>query len=178
MRRTILTTALLFPMAAFAAGSSSDSSPPKPTQTTTTCQDGQVWDKKTKSCVDAQESRLDDDTRYGAVRELAYAGRYNDALYVLAAMSDQNESRVLTYYGFTHRKAGRTDLGMQYYNAALKADPDNVLARSYMGQGLVASGKIEEARVQLAEIEARGDTSGWPATSLRKALQTGKTYNY
>lgn len=177
MRTLILTAALLFPMAAFAAGSS-DNSPPKPTQTTTTCQNGQVWDKKTKSCVDAQESRLDDDTRYGAVRELAYAGQYKEALYVLAAMSDQTESRVLTYYGFTHRKAGRTDLGMQYYQAALKTDPDNLLARSYMGQGLVAAGDIEAARVQLAEIESRGGKSSWPETSLRKAIETGKTYSY
>ncbi|MEM5472402.1 hypothetical protein WNZ14_11750 [Hoeflea sp. AS60] len=178
MRTLIIATALLFPVAAFAAGSASDSAPPKPTQTTNSCKNGQVWDKKTKSCVDAKESRLDDDTRYGAVRELAYAGRYEDALYVLAAMSDQNESRVLTYYGFTHRKAGRMELGMQYYNAALKADPDNLLARSYMGQGLVASGNIDAARVQLAEIEARGGKSSWPETSLRKAIQSGKTYNY
>ena len=177
MRALILTTALLFPMAAFAAGSS-DSSPPKPTQTTTSCQNGQVWDKKTKSCVDAQESRLDDDTRYGAVRELAYAGQYEEALYVLAAMSDQSESRVLTYYGFIHRKAGRADLGMQYYKAALKADPNNLLARSYMGQGLVASGDITAARVQLSEIKSRGGSSSWPETSLRKAIEAGKTYSY
>jgi len=177
MRRLVLTAALMVPMAAFAAGSS-DSSPPKPTQTTKVCKDGKIWDKKTKSCVDAKESRLDDDTRYAAVRELAYAGKYGDALYVLAAMSDQSESRVLTYYGFTHRKAGRADLGMQYYNAALNADPDNLLARSYMGQGLVAAGNIEAARVQLAEIESRGGKSSWPETSLRKAIQTGKTYSY
>lgn len=177
MRTLILITALLFPMAAFAAGSS-DSSPPKPTQTTTSCQNGQVWDKKAKSCVDAQESRLDDDTRYGAVRELAYAGQYDEALYVLAAMSDQGESRVLTYYGFTHRKAGRADLGMQYYKAALKADPNNLLARSYMGQGLVASGDTTAARIQLSEIQSRGGRLSWPETSLRKAIETGKTYSY
>lgn len=177
MRLLVLTAALMFPMAAFAAGSS-DNSPPKPTETTKVCKDGKVWDKQTKSCVDAKESRLDDDTRYAAARELAYAGKYSDALNVLAAMSDQGESRVLTYYGFTHRKAGRADLGMQYYNAALEADPDNLLARSYMGQGLVAAGNIEAAKVQLAEIEARGGTSSWPETSLRKAIKTGRTYNY
>ena len=177
MRHLILTAALLFPMAAFAAGSS-DSSPPEPTKTTKVCKDGKIWDEKTKSCADAKESRLDDDTRYAAVREFAYAGRYSDALYVLAAMSDQDESRVLTYYGFTHRKAGRADLGMQYYQAALKADPDNLLARSYMGQGLVSAGDIAAAKVQLAEIEARGGASSWPETSLRKAIQTGRTYSY
>ena len=177
MRRLILAAALMLPTAAFAAGST-DSSPPKPTETTKVCKDGKIWDKKTKSCVNAQESRLDDDTRYAAVRELAYAGKYADALSVLAAMSDQSESRVLTYYGFAHRKAGRVDLGMKYYQAALKTDPDNILARSYMGQGLVASGDIEGARVQLVEIEARGGKWDWPGTSLRLAIQSGKTYSY
>ena len=177
MRRLILAAALILPTAAFAAGST-DSSPPKPTETTKVCKDGKIWDKKTKSCVNAQESRLDDDTRYAAVRELAYAGKYADALNVLAAMSDQSESRVLTYYGFTHRKAGRVDLGMKYYQAALKTDPDNILARSYMGQGLVASGDLEGARVQLVEIEARGGKWDWPGTSLRLAIQSGKTYSY
>lgn len=177
MRRLILAASLMMPVAAFAAGST-DTSPPKPTETTKVCKDGKVWDKKTKSCVNAKESRLDDDTRYAAVRELAYAGKYADALTVLAAMSDQHESRVLTYYGFTHRKAGRVDLGMKYYQAALKTDPDNLLARSYMGQGLVAAGDIEGARAQLAEIEARGGKWEWPGTSLRHAIQLGKTYSY
>ncbi|MBC7282373.1 hypothetical protein [Hoeflea sp.] len=177
MRHLILTAALMFPMVAFAAGTSDDS-PPEPTKTTKVCKDGKIWDEKTKSCADAKESRLDDDTRYAAVRELAYAGKYSEALHVLAAMSDQGESRVLTYYGFTHRKAGRADLGMQYYDAALKADPDNLLARSYMGQGLVAAGDIEAAKLQLAEIEARGGKSSWPETALRKAIKTGRTYSY
>ncbi|MEQ8589659.1 MAG: hypothetical protein RIB70_07840 [Roseitalea porphyridii] len=177
MRALIFTTALLFPFAAFAAATSDDS-PPKPTETSTSCKNGQIWDRETETCVDAKESRLDDDTRYGAARELAYAGRYDDALHVLAAMSDQTESRVLTYYGFTHRKAGRAELGMQYYRQALDADPDNLLARSYMGQGLVEAGDVKAARVQLAEIVARGGASTWPETSLRRAIKTGRTYNY
>lgn len=177
MRFSIFITALIFPLAAFAAGSSGNT-PPKPTKTTTSCVGGQIWDSQTKACVDARESRLNDDTRYGAVRELAYAGRLDDAQYVLAAMTDQKESRVLTYYGFTHRKAGRTDLGMQYYTAALKADPDNLLARSYMGQGFVEAGDFDAARVQLAEIEARGGNGGWPETSLRQAIDSGKTLDY
>lgn len=177
MRRLLFVAALMMPTAAFAAGTT-DTSPPKPTETTKVCKDGKIWDKKTKSCVNAKESRLDDDTRYSAVRELAYAGKYDDALTVLAAMSDQNESRVLTYYGFTHRKAGRVELGMQYYQAALKSNPDNLLARSYMGQGLVAAGDIKGASVQLAEIEARGGKWDWPGLALRQAIQSGKTYSY
>ena len=177
MRSLLIFAAVVFPMATFAAGSSS-SAPPKQTKTTTICHGGQVWDSKTKRCLDAKESRLRDETRYGAVRELAYAGRYDDALYVLSAMSDQTESRVLTYYGFVHRKAGRIDLGMKFYTAALEADPDNLLARSYMGQGLVTAGDLRGARIQLAEIRSRDGANSWPETSLHKAIVSGTTYSY
>lgn len=177
MRSLIFALAFMFPVAAFAAGSSDDA-PPVKTNTTKVCKDGKVWDKKKKACANPKKASLDDDTLYQAVREFAYDGQYKQALNVLAAMSDQTESRVLTYYGFANRKAGRVTLGMQYYNAALQADPDNLLARSYMGQGFVASGDLDAARVQLAEIEARGGQNSWPETSLRKAIETGRTYSY
>lgn len=176
-RIATLIAALLLPGLALAAGSDS-STPPTPTETTTKCEGAQVWDEKTKTCITAQESRLDDDTLYGAARELAYAGRYADAQLVLAAMSDQSESRVLTYWGFTHRKAGRMDLGMEYYARALIADPDNILARSYMGQALLTQGKRAEAELQLQEIWTRGGAGSWAEASLSEALRTGRTVDY
>jgi tetratricopeptide (TPR) repeat protein len=137
-----------------------------------------VWDVKTKKCVAPQSGQLDDDTRYRAVRELAYDGQYPEAMQVLATMSNQNESRVLTYYGFINRKSGNVEAGMQYYDAALKVDPDNILARSYMGQGLVAQGEYDLARVQLAEIQNRGGRSTWAEKSLMTAIETGVTYSF
>jgi tetratricopeptide (TPR) repeat protein len=177
MRSLILATFAIFPMAAFAAGSD-DATPPAPTATTLVCEKGLIWDEKTKTCVAAESGQLDDDTLYGAVREYAYAGDYDAALHVLAAMSDQNESRVLTYYGFVNRKSGHIEAGMQYYDAALKADPDNILARSYMGQGLVAQGEYDMAREQLAEIQNRGGRATWAELALMKAIDTGMTYSY
>jgi thioredoxin-like negative regulator of GroEL len=162
---------------ALAAGSSSDE-PPKKTKTSMECKDGQVWDKKMKKCLDAESSLLTDDARYEAARELAYAGQYKNAQVVLAAMSDQADTRVLTYYGFTHRKAGNVDLGMAYYQKALAADPNNLLARSYMGQGLVAQGDKDAARLQLVEINARGGKGTWPEVALANAIESGKGYSY
>jgi len=121
---------------------------------------------------------LDDGQKYEAVRELAYAGRYLDAQGVLASMSDQQDDRVLTYYGFTNRKLGDLNAANMFYTAAIEKNPDNMLARSYMAQGLVAAGDLEGARLQLAEIESRGAGYTWAATSLRKAIYTGKTFNY
>ncbi|MEM9523331.1 MAG: hypothetical protein AAF982_04960, partial [Pseudomonadota bacterium] len=118
MFRTTLIATFLAPSLALAAGSDT-STPPKSTKTTTECEAGQIYDTRTKTCVAARDSRLDDDQRYQAVRELAYAGRYQHSLKVLAAMSDQNDDRVLTYYGFNHRRAGRVALGMEFYRKAL-----------------------------------------------------------
>lgn len=165
------------PFAAQAAGSD-DSEPPKPTETTTKCQNAQVWDEKTQTCVDAQDSRLDDDTRFRAVRELAWADRPEEALSVLAAMTEGDTDRVLTYLGFAHRKAGRLEEGLAHYERALAVNPDNILARSYLGQMLVEMDELAMARGQLAEIRARGGAGTWAEASLDRALRTGQTLSY
>ena len=171
--------ALTLPATAFAAGSagSDATTPPKPSETTTVCTGTQVWDEKTETCVDAKDSRLDDDARYSAVRELAYAERYGDAQAVLATM-DQADDRALTYWGFTHRKLGNAALSAAYYEKAIAQNPDNILARSYMGQGMVAAGLTDAAIVQWREIKARGGDGSWAEASLRDAIRSGITYNY
>ena len=168
---------LALPSIVFAAGSGS-STPPTPTETTTKCKKTEVWDEKTKKCVDAQSGSLDNDTLYQAAREIAYAGRPDDALVVLSAMTEGDTDRVLTYKGFANRKAGRIEEGMAFYQAALVKNPDNILARSYMGQGLVQQGEFQLAALQLEEIEARGGAGTWAAESLKQALATGQTFSY
>jgi len=177
MKRVIIAALACFPAIAFAASSGS-STPATPTQTTTTCERGQIWSDDTKSCVDPQESRLDDDTLYNAARELAYAGQYTNSLSVLAAMSDPNDDRVLTYKGFAHRKMGDVVLGNAYYRQAISQNPDNLLARSYMGQGFAEEGNIVQARAQLTEIRRRGGRGTWAEFSLRMAIDSGRGYNY
>jgi tetratricopeptide (TPR) repeat protein len=179
IKTLVLALVLSIPSAAFAAGSdSSNDSPPAKTKTSKKCKDGKVWHKETKSCLDAKSDLLTDHIRYDAVRELAYAGRYAQAQTVLAAMSDQKDTLVLTYYGFTNRKAGNIELGMSYYKEALAADPNNLLARSYMGQGLVESGDKIGAKMQLAEIRKRGGEGRWPEVSLARAIESGVGYSY
>ena len=179
MLRRIFSAALfdVAPFVAFAAGSDYTELPTL-TATTTECTGGQVWDTKTETCVDAQDGRLDDDIRFGAARELAYDGQYEAALRVLSAMSDQGSTRVLTYIGFAHRKSGRIEQGMEFYQAALRADPDNALARSYLGQGFVEQGEIALAAAQLEEIVLRGGAGTWAEVSLRQAIATGVTYSH
>lgn len=176
MRRILAAFLIALPGFVLAAGGEDE--PPKPTKTTKECWGKRVWDVSKQRCVRPKSSALDEQSLYDAARELAYAGRYIDSQAVLAAMPDQRDDRVLTYWGFTHRKMGDVDTGMMFYAEALRKNPDNMLARSYMGQGLVEAGEMDAARAQLAEIDSRGGADTWAGTSLRKAIQTGTTYNY
>ncbi|UXX82755.1 tetratricopeptide repeat protein [Roseovarius pelagicus] len=175
MLRPILFAAFMVPGLAFAAG---DETKPTTTETTGTCTNGQVWDTGSASCVNPQDSRLDTDELIGAVREFAYVGQYDDAQRALRAIPDQNDDRVLTYWGFTTRKMGDTAGGMVYYRKALVRNPANILARSYMGQALVIEGDLVGALTQLRQIRSHGGAGTWAETSLRSAIETGTTYDY
>ena len=175
--RAFLICLMCLPGYAFAAGES-DRGAPKPTATTTTCRGVKVWDEKKRRCVRPKQSSLGTDGLYGAARELAYAGRYEDAQGVLLAIADQRDDRVLTYWGFTHRKLGNIELANVFYSQAIAQNPNNLLARSYMGQGLVEEGLPAQALAQWKEIRTRGGIGTWPEESLREALETGQGFNY
>jgi len=98
MRTTLIAALALAPTALFAAGSSS-STPPKATKTTTECETVMVYDADGQSCVEIKESALGNDAMFEAARELAYAGRHQDAQQMLNLMQMPNDDRVLTYLG-------------------------------------------------------------------------------
>mmetsp|Transcript_2583 Transcript_2583/g.4402 ORF Transcript_2583/g.4402 Transcript_2583/m.4402 type:complete len:200 (+) Transcript_2583:1820-2419(+) len=198
LKTLAITAALALPLAlptiGFAAGGEDK---PKATKTTADCFKARQWDPETKKFVRFSEkvngvwdvdlqkcvrpdktSHLDEDTLYDAVRELAYAGRYDEATQVMDNMSDQASDRVLTYRGFTARKLGNLTLANVYYQQAIDANPDNILARSYMAQGMVAAGDKVAAMTQLREIQQRGGAGTWAEASLRSAIETGTTYSY
>ncbi len=184
MTRLALMTSALFvatafaPIQSFAAGSHVNT-PPEETETTTECEGTQVWDEETEECVDAvEESRLDDNARYRAVRELAYAGKYGRAMGILAGFQNAQDDRRLTYLGFVNRKMGNVDEGMRWYSEALQINPDNLLARSYMGQALLEQGDRAGALAQLTQIRARGGRQTWPELALNMALRDGPSPAY
>lgn len=160
--------------AVFAAGSDS-TEPPAATNTTIICEDGLIWDEELQECVIPEEASLTDDQIYDAAREMAYAGLYEDAIHVLQLAENQQDPRILNYLGFANRKAGRMDLGMEFYRQALDAKPDYILARSYMGQALVQQGDFEAAEDQLALIVAYGGRETWAYRALELALDGTET---
>ncbi|NOC82790.1 MULTISPECIES: tetratricopeptide repeat protein [unclassified Ruegeria] len=179
--RLLLASALALQAFAFApvvhAAGGDSSSPPKPTNTTKKCLFGRVYDEARGRCVKPNKTNLSENQLYDAVRELAYDGQYGHAQDILRIM-DQDDDRVQTYWGFTYRKMGELELANVFYQNAINANPDNLLARSYMAQGFVTEGKTDLAIEQWREIKARGGEGTWAETSLREAIRTGLTYSY
>jgi len=177
LRISVALLGLMFSTAVYAVGDDS-TSPPRPTKTTTECAEGLVYDDAVKACVAPKDSSLDDDALYQAVRELAWAERYDTAREALAAMSDPSDDRALTYLGFILRKEGDWAGALDVYEAAIARNPDNLLARSYMGQGFVESGDLALAQAQLREIRARGGRMTWADVALDQAIRTGRGTAY
>ena len=177
MRALAILMLTALPYAAFAAGSD-DTAPPTPTQTSEDCKKGEIWDEKTSLCVAPEKTGMTDDQRFLAVRELAYAGRPDDALRVLHSMTEGRTDRVLTYLGFANRKAGRLEEGLSYYAEALIRNPDNIQARSYLGQAYVEMNELVLASAELDQIRLRGGAGSWAEATLAKAVATGQTTSY
>ena len=135
--------------ASFAAGEDSGSETPVAQQ----CKKGEVWDKAKKQCVKASSGILTDEDLYQQGRALAKAGQYDWAIEVLAVVQNQQDPRVLNYTGYSHRKAGRLEIGITYYRQALAIAPGFNLAREYLGEGYIAAGRIDLAQAELAAIE-------------------------
>ena len=177
MRLPLILALAALPVPAFAVGSE-DAAAPVPSETTRTCTAGQLWDTAQGVCIDPEADGIDNDARFAAVRELAYAGKADEAMRVLDAMTEGDSDRMMAYRGFVLRKAGRLEAALVAYGDALAQNPDNLLARSYLGLALVEMGEIALAADQLAEIRARGGAGSRAEAALAHAVGTGESVNY
>ena len=180
IRIAMLTTGFALLLAPVALAVGPDDDPPTPTETTTRCPEGSVWDADAEGCVAIEQSSQASDPAalIRTVRELAYAGRHGDALALLARAPDQTETMVLTYMGYSTRSLGNMTRGLDYYDRALAADPDNFLARAYLGMAYLQLAEPGLAEAQLREIRARGGTGGWPERALTAAIAQGSPAGY
>ena len=155
---------------AYAAGGDGDNTDASPANQK--CKKSEVFDKKKKKCVAKSSGILPDEELYQQGRALAKQGHYDWALDVLAVISNQNDPRVLNYTGYSHRKAGRLEIGIAYYDKALAIDPNFVLAREYLGEGYVAAGRKDLAQLQLTEIANRCGKTCDEYKDLAEAIAT------
>lgn len=90
---------------------------------------------------------------YAAAEALVKAEKYPEAIKALEALNKLEDPRVLNYLGYSHRKIGETDKGIEYYQKALTIAPDFTQAREYLGEAYVQAKDLDKAKAELAEIE-------------------------
>jgi tetratricopeptide (TPR) repeat protein len=120
---------------------------------TPSCPKGEIYNSHAGKCQKSS-SGLDDKELYSQGRDLALAGRYDEALTALKAVTNQNDAMLLTMLGYTERKLGNYDDGLAFYQRALAIQPDNVNTHEYLGEAYVEKGKLDLAKAELAKISA------------------------
>lgn len=122
------------------------------------CKRGEVYDSDKKACVPASAAEMTDAALLANAKGLAYSDRFDEAIAVLNMIDNRDDSDVHTMLGYATRMNGDYETGMKHYDLALKLNPDNTVARSYMGAALAGKGDLVGAKLQLVEIEMRCGT--------------------
>jgi tetratricopeptide (TPR) repeat protein len=126
-------------------------------------------------CVKLKADASPDIELYQQARLLAGEGEYEWALDHLRLIQNQNDPEVLSYTGYTNRKAGRLETGIAYYKQALTINPNYVQAREYLGEAYTLVGFNDLAKQQLDEIRARGGASTEAYLALEKFMRESRT---
>jgi len=98
---------------------------------------------------------LTDEDLYLAAGDLVLEARYADALPLLFRIKDRNNPQVLNLIGYSTRKLGDVDKGIDYYHQALAIDPNYTKARQYLGEAYLLKDDVAKAKEQLTEIADR-----------------------
>jgi tetratricopeptide (TPR) repeat protein len=135
---------------------------------TPSCKHGTVYDSATHQCV-RKGASLDDKYLYQQGRDLALAGRYDEALTALNAVKSP-DSMTLTMIGYATRKLGNYDEGLAFYAKALALDPNNVNTHEYLGEAYAEKGKLDLAKAELIKVSAVCGTTCEQYQDLSKAI--------
>jgi Flp pilus assembly protein TadD len=127
-------------------------------------------DAKTQACITLASGAMGDDELYEQGKLLATEGEYDWALESLSLITKQDDAKVLNYIGYSHRKAGRLETGIESYKKALALDPNFVKAREYLGEAYILAGKKDLAMAELAEIKTRCGENCPEYAELQKSL--------
>ena len=108
-----------------------------------------MWSSGIEACVDGNSAALTDDDLYLAGRDLGQQAHYAEALKLFFRVKNREQARVLSSIGYSTRKLGDVDKGIDYYHQALAIDPDFTKARQYLGEAYLQKGDVAKAKEQL-----------------------------
>ena len=87
--------------------------------------------------------------------DLVESGDYGEALAILQELEREEPDNpdILNMLGYASRKTGRLDDAFIWYGKALAIDPLHRGANEYLGELLLETGDVENARERLAVLE-------------------------
>lgn len=124
---------------------------------------------KNKEACRPHHGVMDDEVINGAYW-LAHAGKFNEALALLATVKDRENPRALNAMGYATRRLGNVEGALPYYTRALAIEPNYAQAREYLGEAFLAKGDLTAAQEQLGEIERRCGTGCVAFAELRHQI--------
>jgi Flp pilus assembly protein TadD len=167
---SVIALSTLFATPVFAAGDTPEpvATPAAMSAKTMGCKRGEAV--LNGACAALTAGAMADDKLYEQGKLLATEGEYDWALEVLALITKQDDAKVQNYIGYSHRKAGRLETGIEAYKKALTLDANFVQAREYLGEAYILAGKKDLAMAELAEIKSRCGADCAEFKELEKAL--------
>jgi tetratricopeptide (TPR) repeat protein len=83
-------------------------------------------------------------------------GQFDAAIPLLfdAVRDDDQNADAYNLLGFTHRKTGKLDAALKYYNKALAIDPSHRGAHEYIGEAFLEMGDVAGAKKHLAFLDS------------------------
>lgn len=103
----------------------------------------------------ADRNRAKKYEKYEKAVALIGKGDYTGAVPVLHQALGElpGDADVLNQLGYAKRHLGALDESMDYYQQALKANPNHKGVREYLGELYLMLGKLDEAKLQMVELE-------------------------
>lgn len=80
------------------------------------------------------------------------AGEFHAAIITLNGLDRLDDANVLNLLGYSHRKLGLVDVGMRYYHAALKRNPEHTGVHEYLGEAYLQKDDLAKAEIILDKI--------------------------
>lgn len=92
---------------------------------------------------------------YPAVKAMVDAGKYSDAVPLLAAMTkaDPKNADAWNLLGYSNRKLKNYDVAAAAYETALSINPGHLGALEYQGEMYLETGKGDLAKANLAKLK-------------------------
>lgn len=141
--------------------------------TKVSCGTGKAWSKGEEACLGVDAASLSDDDYFNEARIRVDEQRFAEALDLLFRIKNQDQAKVLNYIGYSTRKLGDVEKGIDYYHRALEIDPNYLKAREYLGEGYLQKGDVASAKEQLDEIANR---CGGPCEDYELLVQAIAAY--